>query len=306
MKRLILTIFAITAPAIKAQVVDNPQGTAAAQRLGDYVLGQKTGRCLVVKCSIFTGYRLEGSPTPEEAALIQMNERLFASGEPIPNIARVAYRDPLDTAKAPDREIAKAWEGVDTRANTLLTVVLDEGGAPALVTSTPRDAGIIRSIAAEALLLKQSAGSIRDRVASLPQVDNPAVAGFLVVHLERIETIDDPDTSVTLLSQLLESGSVPPEGWEDVVDHIVLDYDRLTGGSQAMLVSRLAVLGKNADLRFASPGIRGLSKIGASDSSMWTLVPNDARTGIAQNYRTLVGKGAMTRKPALESALGIQ
>jgi hypothetical protein len=306
MKCLILTIFAITAPAISAQMVDNPQGTVAAQRLEDYVLGQKAGRCLVVKCSIFTGYRLEGGPTPEEAALIQVSERLFAGGEPIPDVAPVAYANPLEATKAPDREIAKAWEGVDTRANTLLTVVLDEGGAPALVTSTPRDAGMIRSIAAEALLLKQSAGSIRDRVASLPQVDNPAVAGFLVVHLERIETIDDPDTSVTLLSQLLGSGNVPPEAWEDVVDHIVLDYDRLTGGSQAMLVSRLAMLGKNADLRFASPGIRGLSKIGASDSSMWTLVPNDARTGIAQNYRTLVGKGAMTRKPALESALGIQ
>jgi hypothetical protein len=306
MKRLLLTIFAITAPAVSAQVVDNPQNTAAARRLEDYALGQKTGRCLVGKCSIFTGYRLEGSPTPEETAPIQVNERLFAGGELIPDVARVAYPGALETAKVPDREIAKAWEGVDTPANTLLTVVLDEGGAPTLVTSTPRDAGMIRSIAAEALLLKQSAGSIRDRVASLSQAGNPAMVGFLVVHLERIETIDDPDTSVTLLSQLLESGTVPPEGCEDVVDHIALDYDRLTGGSQAMLVSRLAALGKNVDPGFASLGIRGLSKIGASDSSMWTLVPNDARAGIAQNYRTLVEKGAITRNPALESALGIQ
>jgi hypothetical protein len=59
-------------------------------------------------------------------------------------------------------------------------------------------------------------------------------------------------------------------------------------------------------LRLASPGIRGLSKIGASNNSMWALVPNDARAGIVQNYRQLVTTGAMTGNPALESALGIQ
>jgi hypothetical protein len=154
--------------------------------------------------------------------------------------------------------------------------------------------------------LKQSPGEIRDQVASLSQVDNPAMAASLVVHLERVETIDDPDTSVTLLSQLLGAQSVPPEAWEDIVDHVVLDYDRLTGGSQATLVSRLAELGKSADLRFAGQGIRGLSKIAGSDNSMWTLLPPDALSRIVQTYRNLVGTGKMPRNPLLESALGIQ
>jgi hypothetical protein len=132
------------------------------------------------------------------------------------------------------------------------------------------------------------------------------MAAFLAAYLEEVETANDPDTSVTLLSQLLGSRNVPPEAWEDIVDHVVLDYDRLTGGSRATLVNRLAELGKSGDLRSAGPGIRGLRKIGGSDNSMWALVPNDARTGIARNYRTLTEKRAMRRDPTLESALGIQ
>jgi hypothetical protein len=307
MKTLLLAILATVSGAIHAQLVeDQPRTAKEAEQLRRYVLGDTVGGCLVAKCSIFTGNLLTASPQPGEPVSVQVSERLFISGDSIPDTIRIAYADSLESAKGPARETARAWEGVALQRNALITVVLAENGEPALVTSTPQVAELIRSIAAEALRLQQSPGAIRDQVASLSQVDSPAMAAFLVIHLERVETIDDPDTSVTLQSQLLGSGSVPPEAWEDIVDHVVLDYDRLTGGSQATLVSRLAELGKSADLRFASPGIRGLSKIGASDNSMWALVPNDARTGIAQSYRTLVGRGAMMRDPLVESALGIQ
>jgi hypothetical protein len=309
MKTLLLAILATLSGTVSAQRLENrPQTARETEQLRQYALGDTVGECLVAKCSIFTGYLLADAPQPGEPVAVQVNERLFASGNPIPDTIRVAYADPAEPAeplKTPS-PAAQAWEGVGLQRNALITVVLEESGAPVLVTSTPQDAELIRSLASEALRLQQAPAAVRDRVASISQVDNPAVAAFLVVHLERIETIHDPDTSVTLLSQLLGSGSVPSEAWEDIVNHVVLDYDRLTGGSRATLVSRLAELGKSADLRFASPGIRGLSKIGASDNAMWALVLNDARSGIAQNYRTLLGKGAMMRAPALESALGIQ
>jgi hypothetical protein len=306
MKTLFLVIAAISG-TISAQIANSqPRSPRETEQARQFALGDTVGRCIVAKCSIFTGYLLSDAPQPGEPIAVQVNERLFVGGDPIPDTARVAYADPLEAAKGPAREIAQAWEGVELQRNTLITVVLDEAGAPVLVTSAPRDADLVRSIASEALRLQQSPGAMGDLVASLSQADDPAMAAFAVVHLERIETTHDPDTSVTLLSQLLGSRNVPPEASEDIVDHAVLDYDRLTGGSQATLVSRLAELGKSADLRFASPGIRGLSKIGASDNSMWALVPNDARAGIAQNYRQLVTTGAMTRNPALESALGIQ
>jgi hypothetical protein len=306
MKNLLLPILAVLPGIMSAQAVENQPRTAReTEQLRQYALGETVGNCVVAKCSIFNGYVLSDAPQPGEPITVQVNERLFAGGASISDTVRVPYADPAEPRKTPS-PIAQAWEGVELQRNTLITVVLDEAGAPVLVTSTPRDADLVRSIASEALRLQQSPGAIGDLVASLSQADDPAMAAFAVVHLERIETTHGPDTSVTLLSQLLGSRNVPPEASEDIVDHAVLDYDRLTGGSQATLVSRLAELGKSADLRLASPGIRGLSKIGASDNSMWALVPNDARAGIAQNYRQLVTTGAMTRNPALESALGIQ
>ncbi|HEY6346112.1 MAG TPA: hypothetical protein VIY49_31880 [Bryobacteraceae bacterium] len=304
MKTLLLAILATVSGPIHAQVMENQPRTAKeAEQLRRYVLGDTVGECLVGKCAIFTGYLLTSVPQPGEPVAIQVSERLFVSGDPIPDTIRLSYEDPAEAVKP--SQAARAWEGVALQRNTLVTVVF-EGGEPALVTSTPQDAELIRAIASEALRLQESPGEIRDQVATLSQIDNPAMAAFLAVHLERIDTTDDPDTSVTLLSQLLDSENVPPEAREDIVDHVVLDYDRLTGGGRATLVSRLAEMGKNSDPRLAGPGIRGLGKIGASDNSMWALIPSDARAGIAQSYRALVGRSAMRRDSALESALGVQ
>jgi len=308
MKSLLWTILAIAAPATGAQVVDNSIRTAAeTQQLREYILGQTVARCLVAKCSVFTGYLLTDSPQSSGPVAVQVQERLFASGASIPDIARVAYADPLQSFKGRAAQIAQAWDGITLHRNALVTVVsTQEDGMPVLVSSTQHDVEIIRSLAWEAMRLQRSPEAIRDAVASLSHDRNPAMAALLVTHLEKIDTIDHPDDSAMLLSQLMGSESVPADAWEDIVDHMVLDYDRLTAESRASVVGRLVDLGRSTDSRFASPGIRGLSKIGGSDSSIWTLVPPDALSRIVQNYRNLVGTGAMPRNHSLESALGIQ
>jgi hypothetical protein len=313
MKSLLLTILAITAQAINAQAVANSSRTATqARQLHEYALGQTAGRCLIAKCSVFTGYLVTEFPQRGEAVAVQVEEKLFAAGASIPDTLRLAYADPLQPARGAAHDIAKAWDGVALRRNSLVTVVVAHNGGesasavmPVLVTSTQQDAEVIRSITSEALLLQRSPEAIGGAVASLSQGGNPALAAFLVSHLENIDIIDNPDTSAMLLSQLTGNENVPAEAWEGIVDHIVLDYDRLTRGSRAAVIRRFVELGQNTDARFASPGLHGLGKIVNFDSSAWELAPPDARSMLGQVYRNFVRSGAISRNPSLEAALGI-
>jgi hypothetical protein len=309
MKSLIWTMLVVAAPTMSAQAVDRSARRAGeVQELHEYHLGQIAGRCLVARCSVFTGYVLAELPQTEGPLAIHVEERLYATG-PIPDVVHVAYVDPLESDKRPAREIAQAWEGVVLQKNVFLTIVSAHEDAsaarPVVVSSTPGDAEVIRSLSSEALVLQQSPEAIGGDVEILSKVKNPALAAFLVCHLERVETIDDPDTSATLLSQLVGNESVPAEAWEDIVDHIVLDYDRLTRGSRTAVIRRFVELGQSTDARFASSGLHGLDKIVNFDSSAWELAPPDAHSKLIQVYRNLVRTGAISRNPSLEAALRI-
>jgi hypothetical protein len=242
---------------------------------------------------------------------VRVEDRLF--GAAVPGTVQLPYAALHESPRGPARVLAHIWSGVTLRTNAPVIVVLGQSTSdspradtPRVVTSSQQNIEIIRSLVSEALRLETSPESIHDAIASLAHVQNPALAGFLVVHLRRIDTIHNPDTAATLLVQIVDNENVPASEREDIVDSIVLDYDRLTDGNRALIVSRFAKLGASEDAGLAALGLRGLVKISDFDQSVGTMVPASAVGAIGRNYRTLMARGALAHSDALEKVLGIR
>jgi hypothetical protein len=213
-----------------------------------YSLGRRVGECLVVKCQIFTGWLATETPKSGEPVMVRLDKQLY--GDQIhAELVPVPYANPkavLREARSPNQ----AWENVVFGSNAPVAVVMAgeririiPQGDPVVVTSSQREVEIIRSLVAEAIRLQASPESISDSVASLSRASNPALAGFLHVHLLRVETVNTPEFGATLLGRMIGNPGVPSGTWEEIANYMVLDYTLLSPSGRAAMVQRFAAPG---------------------------------------------------------------
>jgi hypothetical protein len=282
------------------------------ESLKDYGVGWAAGQCLVRKCQVFRGFLLTGKPNSGESVALRIEEHLFGpTNSPTTVSLRFAESDDIRRrAFSPHR--AWGW-GVVFSAGAPVTVVralenIADVAAddPVLVTSSDRTAAMIRSLAAEAGRLEASPSSVSDLVDSLSQEANPALAGYLFWYLTQRVVVAEPELETRLLGRMIESKSVPPEIWDELAAHIVLQYHRLSDTGRATVVTRLAQLGLSSDVRSAQAGFVGLARIAEFDDLSGKLADARKTDGLANAYKLLVRSGRISRNTSLESKLAIK
>jgi len=228
-------------------------------------------------------------------------------------MVQLPYEAAGEVSKAPESDLARAWQGVSLVRNTPVTVVLAlerigtiAAGTPAVVTESARESEAIRTLAEQAHQLETSPASISGAVSNLAAVNNPSLAAYLHVYLTKHETVNNPDLAVRLLGQMIGMSSIPAAAYPDIADDIVLDYHRLTPASHAAVIGRFTELARTTNAQVAGPAFRGLGKIAAFDDSAGSFVAPGAREELGAAYNALVKDGTISRNNTLEQQLGIK
>jgi hypothetical protein len=295
---LIATVAAGAAP---------PASPADRQAMHDFGLGDIVGECVVAGCEIFSGtvstsFTELGHPVP-----VFVNRWILGNS---PSVGEEIVNVPYGTSRDPDAAI---WADATVVQGGGVTVIfgLGEGmffgaGEAALVTSSPRDQGIIQSLADEAARLEAAPGRIADLVVGLSQDQNSALAGYILSNLERKGLFWDPERAEDLLGQLTLSPTMPQEVEEGAVAHMVLHYFRLSDRGKEGVLQRLAQLALLQAALRAKAGYGGLAKIFPFDDEAPARIPPDVAERLVKNYRALVKSGSMSRNPELEKGLKIE
>src|SRR5208337_3441574 len=168
----IMTIaFAAQTLVLNAQV---PGEQAQSRQVQDYVFGRTVGECLVSKCAVFTGRLLTSSPRSGEPVAVQVDVVLWGQTHHAGNVVQLPYEAAGDVSKAPESDLARAWQGVSLVRNSPVTVVLAperigtvSAGTPAVVTDSARESEAIRILAEQARQLETSPASISGAVSNL-------------------------------------------------------------------------------------------------------------------------------------------
>jgi hypothetical protein len=287
------------------------QVTAAtsSRDLEDYGLGSVVGRCLAVRCQIFSGVVLTEIAKPEEPVAVRVEETLFGSDDG-PQVMRLPWQDDPHQRER-GAYLSSAWAKADIRRNASVTVVLalEQGygvfpGEPVLVTSSERDSMIIRSLADDARRLRESPERISDMVASLSGNANPALAGYLFFHLTHGKANYSRDLAATLLSDLLASLLNPMDLDLASAGFLPSTYPALEPSTQVGVVTRLVELAQRPDSDGARAAFEGLAKIASLDNGVVGMLPPASLPALGDAYRQLVKTGSIAAEPLLEQMLG--
>jgi hypothetical protein len=279
------------------------------QELEEYTLGREVGRCLAVRCQIFSGFVLTEIPKPEEPIAVRVEETLFGRDSG-PKVMRLPWQDdPRHGDKG--AYLSSAWAKADIRRNASVTVVLalEQGfgvfpGEPVLVTSSERDSRIIRSLADDARRLRESPERISDMVASLSGNANPALAGYLFFHLAYGKANYSRDLTATLLSNLLASLVGPMDLDLASAGFLPSTYPALEPSTQVGVITRLVELAQRPEPDGARAAFEGLAKIASLDDGVVGMLPPASLPRLGDAYRQLVKTGSIAAEPLLEQMLG--
>jgi hypothetical protein len=275
------------------------------QQTKDYSLGEIVGQCVVMGCEIFSGTVSASSAERGRPVPIFFNRWVLghslSPGEETINVPYGTSRDPF----------ARVWADARVVQNAGVTVILAlrdglfGAGEAALVTSSPRDQGIIQSLADEGARLEAEPGRMADLVAGLSQGQDPALAGYIFANLQFRGLVAEPERAEDLLGQMIFSPSMPQEREELAVVCMVLDYFRLSDRGKEGVVKGLAQLSLLKTAQRAKAGYMGLAKIFSFDDEAPARIPLDVVEGLIKNYRKLVKGGSLRRDPVLERGLKI-
>ena len=283
--------------------------TTDSQELQDYRLGSDVGRCLAVRCRIFSGVLLTEIAKLEEPIAFHVEETLFGSDD-----GSKVMRFPLqDNPRLPNKGAypTSAWTKADIRikASVIVVLGLEHGfgvvpGEPVLVTSNDHDSMIIRSLADDARLLREAPERISDMVASLSSNANPPLAGCLFSYLTFAKTNYSRDLTATLLSDLLASLLNPMDLYLASSGFLVAAYTSLEPATQVGVIMRLVELAQRPDSDGTRAAFEGLAKIAGLDNRVVVLLPPALLPALGNTYRQLVKTGSIAAEPLLEQMLG--
>jgi hypothetical protein len=221
---------------------------------------------------------------------------------------------PFRSGKTDSGDLANsAWLGVEVAKNLPVTVLLaqEKGlfvfpGLPVLVTSSPRDTELIRSLTKQAQDLRSSPDLIFNLVASLSTNPNPPLAGFLVAFIPAGgKGPYSRDQVASLYSELL--GSLQTSDVNLIAEAFLIAlYPDSTPATQIEIVQRLAEYAQCKDPDLSQAALKGLIRVADLDHSLQTAIPPASMVGLQRAYRESVENGSIPRSPALEEGLGIK
>ena len=305
MKLLFLSVIVLAGQFLSAQVPDPL----------NFYSGRTFGQCLVVKCRVFIGSLLGDTPPIEgEVVQIKATEELFGPGGG--EIVNLTFADPKKLRKAYDPR-TQAWKiggGISYSGNKSVIVALaleptfglDEG-EPLIVSSNEDVANIGRHLAIEAKRMERFPEGIAGAGASLSsKIDGP-MAGYLYVYLQRRQGFIDPEAETSLLSQMIDSPSVPTIAWQDIGVSMMLNYSHLSTGGRGSLVSRFVDLALKPDVQAAAVGFRGLGHISTHlPEEVSAMVDPAMRSKLAVAYRVGLLNRKVSGDKALDTLLGVK
>jgi hypothetical protein len=309
MKRMTL-VGALVGAVLGAQAVARASDERS-QADKDFALGEVVGHCLVVQCRVFRGTVLTQSAKSGEPVTIRADEWLFG-----PQVESETVTVPFDAEFRKGDSlggVARAWMNTRVSEYAQVTVVLGmesglgvKPGEPVLVTSNERDAGIIRSVTQEALLLKRSPDLVYDAVASLSHTPNPGLSGYLLSYLALSNGLTQRGQPWELLFQMFGNPGVPAERWGDFPFWLVL-YSGSVGPERSLaMIQRFVELGQQEDVHAAFAGLKGLALVASRGGFIEGQLPAAASGKLRSRYRALVEKKLMSRQEPLEAALGLK
>jgi hypothetical protein len=285
----------------------------------DFRLGTSMGQCFKLKCEIFEGVFLAGSPTPGSTVQVQVTRWLFGhEGFDLTSIEL-----PFDTAERHVNHADKggfalyhAWEGVKVAPNAPVTValLLEPFGAndagPLFAITDEHSAALVSSLSAEARTLQQSPTYISALGSQAIRGPNPAVGGFVYGVLSSLPDpfLHDFDLRATILDGLLHSESLPKTemDWQAIGLEVILYFNKNSPGGRAAVVQRLSQLGIADDPVAAAAGINNLLRLSHMEPTLGSLLPADLRDRLAVRYIQLVASKKLQRDSDAEQALGFQ
>jgi hypothetical protein len=205
-----------------------------------------------------------------------------------------------------------AWMNAKVSESSQVTVVIGmeagmgvRPGEPVLITSSERDAGVIRSLTEEAVLLKRSPDLVYDAVASLSRRPNAGLSGYLLSYLALSNGLTQRGQSWELLFQMFGNPGVPAECWDDFPFWLVLYSGSVAPERSLAMTRRFVDLGQEEDVHAALAGLDGLALLARRGDAIVGLVPGESGR-LRSRYRALVGTKLMPREESLETALGIK
>lgn len=303
----------LIALALSAQLLSTA-ALARTQADDDYYLGARVAACIAARCQVFRGYLAIDSPNQGEPVPVRVEESLF--GPPVESdTVVVPWERDFIPPDQPGRNHFSVWLGIKRSKGTPVTVVLALGdgyfvrkGDPVVITSSDREAGIIRSLTEQTALLEKSPLRIYDAVASLSQTVNPALGGYLVGILNLSNTLlkhYTRDQLADLSLQMLANPGLPPHTAQEFALSLVIHYKGLTSDRRMEIVQRLTELAQQQEQYTAIAGFDGLTRIMSFDDSVKAGMPETTLDALATAYRALVRKGSMRRNQDWETRLGI-
>jgi hypothetical protein len=272
----------------------------------DFDLGESVGRCLAIKCQVFTGYLLtDGPPSSGESVVIRAGQWLLGTPQTVDSVAL-----PYATARSSGDvyDPALTWAKVEFARNVPVIVVLPEergfglqAATPVLVTSSEREINIVRSLAQETLLVERSPEVLEEAVESLRDKPNAATAGYLFAYLTLSHKNIKRGLSARLLLEMVGNPGVPATKWSGIALPAVGYSGSLSPEGRGAIVQQFVSLAKQLDTYSAKAGFTGLDLITRSGISLDTLMPRVMLNTLAEKYCALLATGVIDRSSALES-----
>ena len=255
------------------------------------------------------------SSRPTGPVTIRIDEWLFGRPEAPPDAVAIPGEGQAPPSPGmSDGRLAAAWAGTQIADRVPVTAirVLQDGAAgrqgdPVRVTSDQREAAAIRSVAENASRLEADPSLVSEFVSSLSRSPDPALAGYLVMHLWMHAPVPpQPVLATELLLQMLPNPSVPGADMEFIAQVVVFHYNGLPAAVKSEVVQHFVDLGQRQDVWSARAGYAGLAKIAAFDREAVGTIRPEALTALGNIYRELVKTGSIKRNGSLEAGLGIK
>jgi hypothetical protein len=291
----------------------SPAAATDPARLKDFGLGALAGECLTAKCQVFRGIMLTESPKAGDPVRFKVQEWLFgeqASGETVD----VPYDDHRPKSMSYGTAGA-AWEHVkfSTGASATVIMALETNGQviagqPVVVTFDDREGELIRSVVAEALLLKKTPNLISAVVDALSPSSSPTMAGYILYYVLQSRDIPQRDLHEALLMRMIGNPAIPAEEWRIILFFLTPAYNASpTPEGRSRIIRRYLDLALSDDDSAAAVGLSGLSGIAINPKSgLRDLLSPSVVPALAIKYRALVAKKKLSRSEPLEAILEVR
>ena len=281
------------------------------QEPNGFYTGRSVGRCLISKCRIFRGVLVTDTP-PSDGQPVQFHVLEEVFGPEGKETVQLPYYDPsVITSYDQSRQAWKIKSGVSFSEKTSMLVGLAmednygvREGEAMFITSDEGISETIRYLAKEAKRINAFPEGVSDAVATLNRKPNGPLAGYLFTYITRRLTATDLELVSSLLSQLIESPSVPPAARQAIGLEMMINYSHLSPRGRSAMIARFVDLALNSDIHSTTTGLLGLAHINDHfHNEVNAMISPLARSKLLMAYRA-PALSTMPRNQSLEKLLG--